>query len=209
MLVSNNIFKIDYSKLKEHSKKILEKIRTKENNKDIIMGADLSGNSTGICIIDTDNNILFMDKIYIPSYNNTSEDLRILIFKLGIETVINKYKPHKVIIEDIFSDNVKTHKTLAKIHGIFLEIMLMNNIECYYIHPSSAKAFLNNKEKHEIYKTKDEVYAKLTSMYGLNLDFKKCNDGIDALLMALNHKNNKIVKKIGVVDNGKRTTKRS
>ncbi len=181
------IFKSDYKKLKKDGKELIKKFEQKQNNENIIMGCDLSGHSTGISIIDKDNNLLFMDKIYIPGYVKTPTDLRISTFVLGLQRIINRYKPSIAIVEDIFSMNITTHSTLARIHGIFLYHMMRNNIKVYYIHPSSAKAFIECK-------TKEQVFEKVTKMYNLKLDFKECNDGVDGLLMALNHKNKKSLK---------------
>ena len=176
------IFKNNYKKLKKNAKELIKRFNTKSNNKNIIMGCDLSGHSTGISIIDKNDNLLFMDKIYIPSYSSTPTDLRIITFVLGLQEIINKFKPSIAIVEDIFATNIATHSTLARVHGIFLYHMVRNNIKVYYIHPSSAKAFIKCK-------TKEQVFEKITKMYKLDLNFKECNDGVDGLLMALNHKN--------------------
>lgn len=183
------IFKSNYRKLKKSATELGKRFKQRTSNKEIIMGCDLSAHSTGISIINKEDELIFMDKIFIVGYNKTPLDLRINTFVLGLQKIINTYKPSIAIVEDIFASNIRTHNTLARLHGVFLYMMIKNNIKVYYIHPSSAKAFIGCK-------TKEEVFEKITKIYGLKLDFKQHNDGVDGLLMALNHKNKIKLKEI-------------
>lgn len=182
-----NLFTLNYSKLKKVAKKNFEKLQEIKRDKDIIMGADLSSHSSGIAIINKKKELLFMDKIFIKNYDKTSEEIRILSFVIAIKKIIQVYNPSVVVVEQIFSKNIETHKNLARLHGIFSYLMIMHNIEVKYIHPSSAKAYLGCK-------TKEEVFEKLNMQYKLGLNFKEHNDGVDALLMALNYYNKEKLK---------------
>lgn len=195
-----NIFTLNHKQLKNKAKDLMENIKKIDRNSDIILGADLSSKSTGICVLNSNKDILFMDKIYIPGYSTTPEEIRILSFVICVNAIIKTFNPKYCVIEDIFSDNVRTHKNLAKIHGIFIEILIKNNIEPYYIHPQSAKSFIKCK-------TKEDVFNELTEMYNLNLSFEEANDGVDALLMALNFDNDKKVNIIGGKDVGSKKSK--
>lgn len=187
-----NIFNTNYKNLKKEGKKFLEKFYIKNTNKNIIMGVDLSNNSTGICILDEKTkDILFMDKIYITSFSNTEDLLRISIFVVGLQKIINTFKPYKAIIEqEIYVQNVMSHSHLSKLHGILLYILMRNNIKSYYIHPSSAKSYIKCK-------TKKDVFNFLVKLYNLKeLNFAEHNDGVDALLMAYNCDNIKKLKEV-------------
>ena len=144
--------KSNYKQLKKNSKELIKRFNTKKNNHNIIMGCDLSGHSTGISIIDKNDNLLFMDKIYIPSYSSTPTDLRIITFVLGLQEIINKFKPSIAIVEDIFSTNIATHSTLARymvyFYIIWLEIILRFIIYTQVL----LKHSLNAKQKNKYLK---------------------------------------------------------
>ena len=168
------IFKSNYKKLKKSAQELEKRFKTKKRNENIIMGCDLSAHSSGIVIINKDDELLFMDKLYVVGYSKAPTELRISTFVFGLQKIIDKYQPSIAIVEDIFANNIKTHNTLARLHGVFLYMMIRNNIKVKYIHPSSAKAFIGCK-------TKEAVFEKLTKIYNLKLDFKECNDGVDGL----------------------------
>lgn len=152
------------------------------------MGLDISSKSTGVSIITKDNKLKFMDKFFVPNYNNTTEEVKMFVFAIGLNSVIKKYNPCLAIVEDIFSKNISTHRSLAEFHGLCKYILALHDIPMKYIHPSSAKSFIGCKDK-------EEVFNKLVKMYKLeNLKFEDANDGIDSLLIALNHNNKEKLK---------------
>lgn len=181
-----NIFKIDYKKLKKMAQNKQEKLR--RNHTKLIMGLDISSKSTGIAIITENNELKFMDKLYIPNYNKTDEQTKMFVFAIGLTSVIKKYNPCIAIVEDVFSRNISTHRSLSEFHGLCKYLLALNDIPIKYIHPSSAKSFIGCKDK-------EEVFNKMIKMYNLkNLKFEDANDGVDALLIALNHKNKEKLK---------------
>lgn len=181
-----NIFKIDYKKLKKMAQNKKEKL--KKNHSDLIMGLDISSKSTGIAIITKDNKLKFMDKFFIPNYSKTTEEIKMFVFAIGLTSVIKKYNPCLAIVEDVFSKNISTHRSLSEFHGLCKYVLALNDIPMKYIHPSSAKSFIGCKDK-------EEVFNKITKMYNLkNLKFEDANDGIDALLIAMNHSNKEKLK---------------
>ena len=181
-----NIFKINYKTLKKMAQNKKTKLRKEHSN--LIMGLDISSKSTGVAIITQNDELKMIDKFYIPNYNNTSEEIKMFIFAIGLHSIIKKYNPCIAILEDVFSKNIKTHKSLSEFHGLCKYLLAINDIPMKYIHPSSAKSFIGCKTKEEVFKT-------LIKRYGLiDLKFEEANDGIDALLIALNHKNKEKLK---------------
>lgn len=157
--------------------------KLKKQHSNLIMGLDISSKSTGVAIITQNDEIKMIDKLYIPNYNKTSEEIKMFVFAIGLNSIIKKYKPCLAILEDVFSSNIKTHKSLSEFHGLCKYILAINDIPMKYIHPSSAKSFVGCRTKEAVFKT-------LTKRYNLSyLKFEEANDGLDALLMALNHKN--------------------
>lgn len=169
---------------------IKQKLKKREKNNHIILGLDISKASCGFAFYDAaDDKVLHIDKI-VPK---TSDNAKIIIdFTIVLDKLLKHYKPSVAIIEDIFlkpnAGNFKAFKSLAKHHGMILSIMATRGIECKYIHPSSAKAFLGCKSKEEVF----EKICAIYNLYGLN--FKKDNDLIDGILVALNYKNVKKLK---------------
>lgn len=181
-----NVFKIDYKKLKKMAQD--KKRKLKKNHSELIMGLDISSKSTGVAIITENDELKFMDKLYIPNYNKTDEETKMFVFAIGLNSIIRKYNPCIAIVEDVFSKNISTHRALSEFHGLCKYLLALNGIPIKYIHPSSAKSFIGCKAK-------EDVFNKITKMYNLNnLKFEDANDGIDALLIALNHSNKEKLK---------------
>lgn len=181
----------EIKKLVKQEKENLENV-TKDLKKDRIIGIDLSKTCPGVCIYDTDTkNIEFLDSFKVSGSPTVFErDLEILYWLLDIVTI---YKPSKAIIESPFANSftIKSLAPLYQLHGIVNYFMFKYGIEIYNITPSSSRAYLNIKPNN-----KENAFKHMSKLYpNIGLDsYKKDNDKSDALILALNHDNSKLVK---------------
>lgn len=152
-----------------------------------VMGIDLSKFNTGVAIIDDKDEILFLNKI---SPKGNKEKYIIIDFVIAFKSIIDKYRPYKVIMEDIYlrnnKGNLSSYKSLAKHHGVVLTILSLMDVEVNYIHNMSAKSHLGCRNKEDVFNRMCKVY----NLYDFN--FEEHNDLTDALGLALNKNNEKL-----------------
>lgn len=167
-------------------KDFLKKIKQQENNNELIIGIDLSTSSTGIAIINKNKEIIFIDNLEkVGNIRNNN----LIDFYISINIILNKFKPKLAIIEDVFYGlNFKAVSALLKYHGILELILINKNIDYYYTQTNICKAFFKCKHK-------EEIFELLNKKYNLNFNFEKDNDKTDALMLALNFENEKVIKK--------------
>lgn len=111
----------------------------------IIMGLDISLNGYGIAI--GNETTIFHTRVIKPPKNATFNE-KLINIQDQLKEVIAIYQPEKVIIEDTYSRlNVKTLKTLEKIHGLSIMILINNHIEYEYITTMEMKKAVIGKTK--------------------------------------------------------------
>ncbi|MGL4864397.1 MULTISPECIES: crossover junction endodeoxyribonuclease RuvC [Bacteria] len=162
-----------------------EKKSIKKTNN--VMGIDLSKFNTGVAVLDDKDEILFLNKI---SPKGNKEKYIIIDFVIAFKSIIDRYRPSKVIMEDIYlrnnRGNLGSYKSLAKHHGVVLTILSLMDVEVYYIHNMSAKSHIGCKSK-------EDVFNKMCKVYNLHdFNFEDHNDLTDALGLALNKNNKKL-----------------
>lgn len=115
------------------------------------------------------------DCIDLHKMKDTSERVR----AMGVElcNIIEKYKPHAVVIEEVAQQSSPlTLKLLARIQGIIIGFCAANNIETYIIEPSKWRSILKFKigsgVKRAELKAQSIKYVK--DVYDLDLSEDEC-----------------------------------
>ena len=153
-------------------------------NQDYVMGIDLSTSSTGIAVINKNEEIIYIDNL---EKVGTIKKNNIMDFYIAINTILNKFNPSIIIVEDVYySKNFKAISSLIKYHGMLELILISKNLNYKYVQTNVCKAFFKCKHKEDVFKL-------LNDRYKLNFDFEKDNDKTDALMLALNFKNEKVI----------------
>lgn len=159
----------------------------------IILGLDLSLNSTGYCI-------LYDDKICPDGYGIISfksggfEGKKLHSLEKRIRKIINTHKPDFLCIENIFKGrNINTFKTLSMVRGVVYKIAYEKGLEdkTFCISAVQARKIIGCGKK------KTEAFAYISKRYKkFEFNFDKHNDIVDAVGLALacymlNRKNKK------------------
>lgn len=125
---------------------------------------------------------IFIDGKYVEcglidlhKIKDTSERIR----AMGVELckIITKYKPDKVVIEEVAQQsNALTLKLLARIQGIIIGFCAAHNIETYIVEPSKWRSVLQFKQgagvKRQELKTQSIEYVK--NIYHLDVSEDEC-----------------------------------
>ena len=181
-----------------------EKIDKYEKLENVVMGLDLSKFSTGIAFLNKDNDDLIYATKICPK--GTNLNYITMDFCISLNYLIRKYKPSKVMMENVYltmgGGFKSAFESLLRQHGIALAILSFRGLEFTYVHPSTAKSFVECK-------TKEDVFEYIKKKYKLiNFNFEEHNDITDAILMALNHRNEKINEKPRKKKKSKKSTKK-
>jgi Holliday junction resolvasome RuvABC endonuclease subunit len=141
-----------------------------------ILSLDISGASTGWCILTKDTTTTGVIKT-LPKFNRSE---RLNIFRNELKNVLTNYKITAIIVEDNFSKiNVGTLKMLAEFAGVAKEVCQdVLKIDPYVISNNTVKAYFKVK-------TKEELFEFVNESLNLNLTFKQNNDIVDAYSMAM------------------------
>jgi len=126
-----------------------------------------------------------------PKFNRSE---RLLLFKNELVSLIIMYKPTAIVIEDTFSGlNPKTLKILSEFAGVAKETcQQFAKIDPYVISTNTVKAYFKTK-------TKEDMFDVVVELLGFDIDkwtFKKDNDIIDAIAMAMCYTDNVLKLKI-------------
>ena len=125
-----------------------------------VYALDLSLNSTGVCIFNSDGNFVKKLTIDTNGEKNTPQKLK-MIAKHFIE-LIGKYPPEKVIIEQGFTRYNKSTQQIFRVHG--LVNYLFSDYEQKYYPSSSVKKIVagrGNIDKEELRRVIKLEYPKI------------------------------------------------
>lgn len=147
----------------------------------IILGLDPGIARTGFGVLDTAKSQPFIccGCLTTPPHQPTAD--RLLTLGQNLNTIINKYKPNKAVIEKIFfGANSKTAILTAQARGVLLYILRQHNIITQSLTPLQIKSQLTG------YGQADKSQIQEMVMRRLNLTtIPKPDDAADALAAAL------------------------
>jgi Holliday junction resolvasome RuvABC endonuclease subunit len=104
----------------------------------MILGIDASLNSTGIAILDDSKQLIFYSTIQPPK--NMSEEEKLIYIQNYMDKLLKQHKIKNAMIEDtFFASNIKTLKTLMKVHGIIISQLNNYTIHYKYKTPTAIK----------------------------------------------------------------------
>ena len=147
-----------------------------------ILGLDVSSVSTGYCIIN--NGKLY--KNTLGTINPNSKDnygKRLSHFAEELTKLLQKYKPDKVVMEDIFrGPNIKTFKTLAMFRGVCFFIVFREiGKDPISIMPTEARKLVGVEGI-----TKEDGFNFVKNKYLFSeYKYEKQNDITDAIVLGL------------------------
>ena len=152
-----------------------------------ILGLDLSLSSTGINIIDENENILMCDKICTDAKKNTEEE-RLYIVANTIKKIIEENNVDMVVAENqFFSKNPKTGLTLSKLMGAVIYVCQELNVQFQLLSPTQARKILcgdGKLKKEQMANYIRENYIDLGEFIDRNC-IAKNSDKYDSLVISL------------------------
>lgn len=122
----------------------------------------------------------------IETKAHTDDGERLLQLWKGLNTLIEKYKPDAVSVEELFfNKNVKTAITVAQARGVALLAVKTNGIPLYEYTPLQAKQAVVGYGRAE----KTQIQQMVKTILNLK-EIPKPDDAADALAIAITHINN-------------------
>jgi len=151
----------------------------------ILMGVDPASRMTGYCFIRYDSQqykALEYGCITIDTKETVPRRLEIVYNEL--DTLIKKYKPEEMSIEDIFyGKNVKTVLLLAQMRAVMLLVAQKNKVNVVEYAPNAVKKSVTGNGKAD----KTQVQYMVKKILGISEEAKIQMDASDALAVALTH----------------------
>ena len=155
------------------------------------MGIDASLSSTGVCIVESNNetmNIVKVGVIQTKKDDFKTEDLRIFHICKELAKLILTYDVDKVAIEEQFmARNSKTVLSLRKMLGAIMYLVCDMGLELDYLYPTTVRKLLLNNgkaKKEEVAKYIRENIVDL-GVYSDKTGKEKTSDMYDATAIAL------------------------
>ena len=151
-----------------------------------ILGIDPGYAIVGFGVIDYDGyNYKVIDYGVIESSKDKFMPVRMAIVYDGISSLIEKYKPDAMAIEELFFfKNQKTIVPVAEARGVILLAGIKNNANIFEYTPLQIKQALTGNGRAE----KKQIQFMVTSILGLR-SIPKPDDAADALAVAITHAN--------------------
>lgn len=162
-------------------------------NKEIILGLDCSTTSTGWCVFDDKG--LAAYGVIKPEGEDWRERLTKQAPKL--KNIIEKYKPNKIVMEDVplnSQGGLKILVVLGAVQGLVLGVASSLNVPIKFVTPnewrSKVRLFTGNRNDTKRDEMKRRSIEMANQEFGLNLKWfskssKKNEDDIsDAILIA-------------------------
>ncbi len=122
----------------------------------------------------------------IETKAHTDDGERLLQLWNGLNSLIEKYKPDAVSVEELFfNKNVKTAITVAQARGVALLAVKTNGVPLYEYTPLQAKQAVVGYGRAE----KSQIQQMVKTILNLK-EIPKPDDAADALAIAITHINN-------------------
>jgi len=154
-------------------------------------GFDVCMHATGVAIIRTTDNTLFLDrvsKIEVPKKVNLLEGVDLFIAQVQnlAMKISQQYKIHTNNIEDcFFGNNVKTLKALARFSVLVYDQFRGISVESKLILPTQARKkikFQKSAKSVKGSKLKNEIRAYVNNLLGIDI---QDHDIADAVVLAM------------------------
>ena len=149
-----------------------------------ILGIDPGLAIVGWAVIDSEKGNLYpvaYGAITTPAH--TSVESRLLIIKQDLETIIDKYSPDEMAVEELFfNTNITTGITVAEARGVILCTAFAKGLKISEYTPLQVKQAVVGYGKAE----KHQVIAMVTSILKLK-KAPKPDDTADAVAIAICH----------------------
>lgn len=151
-------------------------------NKEVILALDISSKSTGWAVFEGES-IKDYGLIQIP--DKKSWGYRLSLFKENLTDIINKHKPHKIIVEDIYRGaSYIAFRVLAMWHGVAYEVCnSIAMLEPIMYKVMTVRGALGSMGEVTC-RTKEEAFLIMNSTLKLKLEFDSGNDIADACALA-------------------------
>lgn len=151
-----------------------------------ILGIDPGYAIVGFGVVDYDGvNYTPVDYGVIESSKDEAMPVRMAIVYEGITSLIEKYKPDCLAVEELFFfKNQKTIVPVAEARGVILLAGVNNNMNIFEYTPLQIKQALTGNGRAE----KAQVQYMVTALLGL-ASIPKPDDAADALAVAITHAN--------------------
>ena len=151
----------------------------------IILGIDPGYAIVGFGVIEKDNkgNCRVIDYGTIETPKEESFPLRLKIIADGMKSLIHKYKPDEIAVEELFfNNNITTGIAVAEARGVILLTAVEECGELYEYTPLQIKQAITGNGRAE----KKQVQYMTVAILGLK-SVPKPDDAADALAAALCH----------------------
>ena len=151
----------------------------------IILGIDPGYAIVGFGVIEKDNrgNCKVIDYGTIETPKEESFPLRLKIIAEGMKSLISKYKPDQIAVEELFfNNNITTGIAVAEARGVILLTAVTECGELYEYTPLQIKQAITGNGRAE----KKQVQYMTVAILGLK-SIPKPDDAADALACALCH----------------------
>lgn len=145
-----------------------------------ILAMDISARSTGWSVIKSGR--VSKKRLGLIKINsNLPMGKRLQLFEWNIKEIIKKYDPGIIVIEDVFKGrNAKTFKILSLFRGVAIKAVY-DEIGKDPVSIMAAQV----RRLIDLPNDKEAVFKALNTKYKLGFDFKKDNDIVDAIALAL------------------------
>jgi len=151
-----------------------------------ILGIDPGLATMGFGVIDTVNGkSTAVDYGVVLTPKTEALPTRLAILEKGVKSLIEKYKPDEVALEELFfNNNVKTAIDVAQARGVILLTCVKECGRLFEYTPLQIKQALTGYGRAE----KRQIQQMVTTFLGLN-KIPRPDDAADGLAVALTHAN--------------------
>ncbi len=153
-----------------------------------VLGIDVGFAICGWSIVDKDKSgaIKLVDFGVITTEKELEIPERLDIIYAGFQSIIDKYKPDEVAIEDIFFfKNAKTVINVSQVRGVILLVSFQTKLKIFKYTPLQVKQAVTGYGRAE----KKQVQEMVQKIFKLKY-IPKPDDAADAVAIAYCHHNN-------------------
>lgn len=174
------------------------------NRSSVFLGIDPGTGRTGWGIVKTEHSKDGFSLEYVAHGCITTDQVdtmhkRLLILQEKLQEIISLYKPHNVIVEQIFFGiNTKTAISVSQARGVVMLTIAQNELNMHEYTSGSWKHGISGNgrmEKKDIQMVVRKILHKNSVKLSFNTKDKAFDDAADALAIAIHH----VYKENGVV----------
>ncbi len=154
----------------------------------IILSIDPGYERLGICVLKKDMIIKKTELLHSECFKTSKDDDfkdRILKIGLYIESIIEKYKPEDLAIENLFMNtNQKTALKVSEVKGVLIYICKKYQMGVFEYTPLQIKSAITGSGRSDKVAVKKMLFLLMPE---LKKDGKKIDDEYDAIACGLTH----------------------